>query len=880
MAKEIIIDLNVNASDSVQTLSKLETNLEELKQKIKGVGIGSSEFKKLSAEIRTTESQVKNLNKSFEGLDTDAIAGEMGKLAGGIGAAFGGIQLLAADADEDMQDLIKSVGGAIVAGNAIKGTIEAWTAAQKLLNVAMKANPIGLAIAGVAALAAGITYLISKYNEESGAVKENTAQLEKNNEERQKFEENIKNSINALEEEISKIEEANGSYSTLWNKLDEINLKRYESIAIIREQATENKKRLQEEIEDLSVFSENYADKRRELQDEIKKINKDTNKAIESENELSRIRIESALNSQLDRAQRTAKNLGDNVTNFLNDIKRQSGVILKDINNLELELFKESNKGRQDSIDFKTELLNKEFDVRAKTIKQELFLNIQQLRQKQRLIESEIKLESIKTTTLKNETDKRAESIQYELNLISEARKNNRLSRDLMEQESKLIFEKQILDQKSLDLGVTVNELNKQATEISAGANTELGNLAKTTNDYVKSLEDLKNVKISNLNVDKEKVASDKEVNKASLEDIIKTGKEINNRRVENEEYFQWVRAKLDLETNDKLFQGRLQNNLTMLEVEMGDTRTYTRKQSAMWDEYLKEKFEAGILSEQEYNNALETSKEQLYQEIEYIEEDYRQRKVKAEIDAYAEIADMALSIYSELNSAIMTNTMQRMDDELHFFNEQKDAEIERVNETNEEVQNSNAYTENEKLRYAEETQNELQILEDEKEAKDLEIRRKQAQYEKNNALFQIAIETLVASMKAAPNPVAIAATIALGTASAIAVNMRELPKYATGGLIEGDGNGTSDSNVVRVSNGESIINAQSTANFSGLLSAINQAGGGAAIGNANGKLKLDDETIMMIGAIINDKKVINVATDTTGVSNKVYNTQKRAKLF
>jgi hypothetical protein len=50
---------------------------------------------------------------------------------------------------------------------------------------------------------------------------------------------------------------------------------------------------------------------------------------------------------------------------------------------------------------------------------------------------------------------------------------------------------------------------------------------------------------------------------------------------------------------------------------------------------------------------------------------------------------------------------------------------------------------------------------------------------------------------------------------------------FADGGLVSGPGTGTSDSIAARLSNGESVINARSTEMFSGLLSLINQAGGG-----------------------------------------------------
>ena len=50
---------------------------------------------------------------------------------------------------------------------------------------------------------------------------------------------------------------------------------------------------------------------------------------------------------------------------------------------------------------------------------------------------------------------------------------------------------------------------------------------------------------------------------------------------------------------------------------------------------------------------------------------------------------------------------------------------------------------------------------------------------------------------------------------------------FAGGGIVSGSGTGTSDSIPARLSNGESVINARSTAQFGGLLSLINEAGGG-----------------------------------------------------
>lgn len=76
-----------------------------------------------------------------------------------------------------------------------------------------------------------------------------------------------------------------------------------------------------------------------------------------------------------------------------------------------------------------------------------------------------------------------------------------------------------------------------------------------------------------------------------------------------------------------------------------------------------------------------------------------------------------------------------------------------------------------------------------------------------------------------------IAASVAAVTAAMMsAFKSLNSAKFATGGYIRGAGTATSDSIPVRVSNGESIMNANTTAMFGGLLSSLNQLGGGVPI--------------------------------------------------
>lgn len=100
-----------------------------------------------------------------------------------------------------------------------------------------------------------------------------------------------------------------------------------------------------------------------------------------------------------------------------------------------------------------------------------------------------------------------------------------------------------------------------------------------------------------------------------------------------------------------------------------------------------------------------------------------------------------------------------------------------------------------------------------------------------------------------------------------------EMAKMAKGGLVKGKGTGTSDSIPTMLSNGESVINAEATKRFSGILSSINQSTGGDKIGNNNSSF-IDYD---LLASKINDKKVYVVSSDITGQQTLDYKIKNRA---
>ena len=145
-------------------------------------------------------------------------------------------------------------------------------------------------------------------------------------------------------------------------------------------------------------------------------------------------------------------------------------------------------------------------------------------------------------------------------------------------------------------------------------------------------------------------------------------------------------------------------------------------------------------------------------------------------------------------------------------------------------------------------------------------------------------ITEIIAAKSVLPEPagsiakaIQIAAVLATGlkaTTSIKGVNT-SVPqtKAASGGLITGVGSGTLDNIPVLVSNGESIINANSTRMFSPLLSAINQMGGGKNFG-VGGVAGLDTQTSSSLSLSSSISGLLDKPIKTYVVSSDVSSTQ------
>jgi len=134
-----------------------------------------------------------------------------------------------------------------------------------------------------------------------------------------------------------------------------------------------------------------------------------------------------------------------------------------------------------------------------------------------------------------------------------------------------------------------------------------------------------------------------------------------------------------------------------------------------------------------------------------------------------------------------------------------------------------------EELRLAGDNEQKKDVIRQKYALKERELKRKQAEADKRKAIFDAIVGTSVAVIQAGViTPAAIIAA-ALGAAQIALIAATPIPKFAKGvvsfdgkgGLVKGEGTGTSDSNLAYLSRGESVIPAEPTSANLGLINEL-----------------------------------------------------------
>ena len=128
---KVALEIFIEADKAQMSLGDLEKGFDSMKERLKEVGRGSKEFKTLSTAMANTSLEIQNVEASFEALDSNAVAGEMGALAGGIGDITASLVLMGGE-NETIQQIGASIEKAMAISMGFKGAIESVSAATKI----------------------------------------------------------------------------------------------------------------------------------------------------------------------------------------------------------------------------------------------------------------------------------------------------------------------------------------------------------------------------------------------------------------------------------------------------------------------------------------------------------------------------------------------------------------------------------------------------------------------------------------------------------------------------------------------------------------------------------------------------------------------------
>lgn len=179
--KPVEVEVNVNTEGSINSISALEDRIAQLTEEIKGLEIGSDQFKKLTSEVSKANAKLRDTQRQLEGLDFEQTAGEMGKFAGGVASGFTAITAVVGSGNEEFEKFTTNILTGMVVANGLKGALEGVSAAQKLLNSAMNANPMIRIVTIVAALVTGLTLLWKSQKDNTKAVRDAALKQEEYN---------------------------------------------------------------------------------------------------------------------------------------------------------------------------------------------------------------------------------------------------------------------------------------------------------------------------------------------------------------------------------------------------------------------------------------------------------------------------------------------------------------------------------------------------------------------------------------------------------------------------------------------------------------------------------------------------------------------------
>jgi len=188
---EIYINTVVNNGEAVKNITDLKNAIAELEADSNKLNLGSEAFENSKNQIDGLKKQLESLSKSQSKLDDELnaraeehlakraermekVGNDLAKFAAGVTDAFAGAFIAFGAGEEDAKKFNETLQQGLGIAIGVKGGIEALTAGVELagpafeaFNAIMAANPAGVILVAVAALAAGIYLLVNAMKEEA-----------------------------------------------------------------------------------------------------------------------------------------------------------------------------------------------------------------------------------------------------------------------------------------------------------------------------------------------------------------------------------------------------------------------------------------------------------------------------------------------------------------------------------------------------------------------------------------------------------------------------------------------------------------------------------------------------------------------------------------
>ena len=224
MAEEAAIDLTIKTGEAQTNVQKLKLELQDLKEKLKGVKVDSKEFESLSAQIANAEKQMKDAKKRLSSILDDtprlrAFTTVAQGIAGGFAAAHGAVALFGAE-NENLNKILSQVQGSLALLNGVEAISNTFkkenavltnlqSAAQAIYTTvvgtstgALKLFRIALAATGIGLVVVAIGELVAHWEDLTKWIKGSTEELDKNIEATKRSTETMKSQQKQMEQNI------------------------------------------------------------------------------------------------------------------------------------------------------------------------------------------------------------------------------------------------------------------------------------------------------------------------------------------------------------------------------------------------------------------------------------------------------------------------------------------------------------------------------------------------------------------------------------------------------------------------------------------------------------------------------------------------------